>query len=155
MILSPINCSGGMPLAVSLSGVPRFIDISQCYLIFLSWSYLFLRALRSKPFSMLPLATKAMLTRPSQTITKNSGGQNIRTTGRTMGISITSTTNPKMAPSAHAIAANPKALPASPLWAIEYSTRHVATIIGVPGVLRRIAGIDPPKAVAPCIPAII
>jgi hypothetical protein len=85
---------------------------------------------------------------------KNSGGPNERTMILTNGIRTRRKTMPIIDPSIDDDVANPIARPASPRRAMGWPSKQVAALGASPGLLRRMAGTEPPSVAAPIIPAI-
>ncbi len=76
---------------------------------------------------------------------KVSGGPNASVSNRTTGMAAIRTTIPTRPPRAEAVAEIARARLASPRLAMGYPSMVVAAFAGVPGMLSRIAGTDPPK----------
>ena len=93
--------------------------------------------------------TSAMVVRPQTHKSRNSGGPNDRISPRTTGNMAIRTSTPNVEPSAEAAAAQPIAVPASPLRAIGYPSSIVAALGAVPGTLNRIAVIEPMNVAPP------
>ena len=109
------------------------------------------RAPTSTPFTTSSPLTAPMKVIPRSARKNNSAGPNASTVGCTIGISAARNTAPNTPPTADAARLAPSARPPSPRRAIGWPSQTVAASGPVPGMPRRMLGMEPPVCTTECM----
>ena len=96
------------------------------------------------PFSGESVDRVDMIVKPNNAMAKYSGVLKVRAILAINGATVTNNDQLIMRPMNEAIMAMPIAFPAKPFLARGYPSKVVAVAAGVPGVLMRTAGMEPP-----------
>ncbi|KAF5033981.1 hypothetical protein DSECCO2_601000 [anaerobic digester metagenome] len=85
-----------------------------------------------------------MMDRLNTAIRNDSAGPNFSTRRVTSGATVNNSTAPTIPPIKDDIVDRPSAISPLPCWAIGYPSNTVAPLAGVPGVLSKMAEMEPP-----------